>query len=216
MKHEECSESLTAERYILGELSEVERDDFEEHCFSCPECADSVRCLSELKTGIRVAAASADPEYAREPERDRPWTSRLWDWWLRPQAALAGACAALAVAGVTGYQNLQMRALMQAQSVVSIALQPATRGDLPVVRSNSAGTFVLLEADVPGASGNLTWNLRPNGGDRVLDGTAPAPEPGLSFKLLLPSAALQAPDYTLSVRSGSGREWLFRFRTAAR
>jgi hypothetical protein len=129
---------------------------------------------------------------------------------------MASAVAALAVAGVTGYQNLQMRALLHAQSIVSVALQPATRGELPLVRSHPAGSFVLLEADVPRASGRLTWSLRPKDTGDILEGTATAPEPGLSFKLLVPSADLRAPEYTLLVRSDAGTEWQFRFRNAAR
>ncbi len=31
-----------AERYLLGELSAEEREKFEEHYFSCQQCADSV------------------------------------------------------------------------------------------------------------------------------------------------------------------------------
>jgi hypothetical protein len=215
MEHQECMEAMAAEKYILGELSEVERDEFEEHCFSCSECAETVRCLSQLTSGVRAGLES--PLQSTQPrEAADSWLTKLSTWWLRPQAAFAGTFAALALAGVTGYQNLQMRAHMGAQTVESVALQLATRGDIPVVRTNPAGAFVLLEADLPGASGNLTWNLRADADDGVLHGTAPAPQPGLSFKLLLPAAALHASEYTLTVRSDAAREWLFRFRTGAR
>ena len=51
------------------------------------------------------------------------------------------------------------------------------------------GRFLLLEADLPAASGNLTWLLRTVDGRTAMEGTAPAPELGLSFKLLVPAAA---------------------------
>ena len=214
MKHEDCIESLAAEKYILGELPELEREQFEEHYFSCPECAESVRCLSELRGGVQLGLGYP-AEMAQAGKQAGRWLPKLWPWWLRPQAAMAGALAAIAVAAITGYQNLQMRGLLRAQAVQSVALQPATRGDVPTIRANPLGAFILVEADLPGASGNLTWSLRADGAERVLDGKATAPEPGLSFKLLLPAAVLEAPEYTLAVRSDAGKEWLFRFRTRA-
>jgi hypothetical protein len=41
--HERAIENLTAERYLLDDLSDVERDAFEEHYFDCVVCADTVR-----------------------------------------------------------------------------------------------------------------------------------------------------------------------------
>ena len=34
---------MAAERYLLGELTDAERDQFEEHFFDCSACADDVR-----------------------------------------------------------------------------------------------------------------------------------------------------------------------------
>ena len=34
-----------SERYLLDEMSQDERDQFEEHYFSCVECADEVRAV---------------------------------------------------------------------------------------------------------------------------------------------------------------------------
>ncbi|HVR39245.1 MAG TPA: zf-HC2 domain-containing protein [Thermoanaerobaculia bacterium] len=43
MEHQKAIESMAAERYVLGELTEEETNDFEEHYFDCRECAESVR-----------------------------------------------------------------------------------------------------------------------------------------------------------------------------
>jgi anti-sigma factor RsiW len=40
--HETAVQSLAAERYILGELSRMERDEFEEHLSECPKCMEHV------------------------------------------------------------------------------------------------------------------------------------------------------------------------------
>lgn len=213
--HQECIDSLTAERYVLGELSSVERDRFEEHYFECPECAEAIRCLSQLRDGARAEPSS-------EVESSELWESagsrlrRLWSGWLRPQMAAAGALALALFTVITGYQNVQLRNQLRPQSVQSILLRPETRGEMVYVRSQPAGRFLMLEADLPGASGNLAWSLRTGDGRTVMEGVGPVPEPGLSFKLLVPAAQLHTGDYTLLVRSDAGKEWIFRFQTGAR
>jgi anti-sigma factor RsiW len=42
MDHKTAVRSLATERYILGELSPAERDEFEEHLSDCPECMEDV------------------------------------------------------------------------------------------------------------------------------------------------------------------------------
>ena len=88
---------FAAERYILGELSEDEKLDFEDHYFSCEACAQDVEDL----TAIRVAAPSALRELDAKGSKRQPlsWFSAAW---LRPLAL--GALSLLI--GVTGYQNL--------------------------------------------------------------------------------------------------------------
>jgi len=43
MTHEDALETLASERYLLGDMSELERHLFEDHYFSCPDCAADVR-----------------------------------------------------------------------------------------------------------------------------------------------------------------------------
>jgi len=215
VKHEECVESLIAEKYILGELSEVECERFEEHFFSCTDCAHAVRSLSHLKDGSQVVLAH-QPAYVqtqsesspRQPNRLQQW----WASWLRPQAVFSGALAALAVAVVTSYQNVQLRTQLRPQVVHSVLLQPVTRGEFPAASSASEAGLIVLEADLPAASGELSWSLRASDGNVAVHGTGPAPEPGLSFKVMIPATQLKATDYTLTVRSDTGKEWVFPFR----
>jgi hypothetical protein len=213
VKHEECVESMTAEKYILGELPAVERDRFEEHYFECPECADAVRSLASLRVGTR-AGLCLSPESSPLRQTGEKWFRRWHAWLFQPQAAVA--FAALALAAVTEYQNVQLKSLLQPQVLRSVTLQPASRGETATIHSEPAGGFVLLEADLPGASGKLNWTLRSAGGELTSAGTGMAPEAGLLFKVLVPSEQLTASDYRFEVRSDSGREWLFRFRAAAR
>jgi hypothetical protein len=43
MTHEDALETLASERYLLGDMSELERHLFEDHYFCCAECAADVR-----------------------------------------------------------------------------------------------------------------------------------------------------------------------------
>lgn len=38
MEHSEAIELQACARYVLGELSYALREEYEEHCFGCPEC----------------------------------------------------------------------------------------------------------------------------------------------------------------------------------
>jgi hypothetical protein len=220
MKHEDCVKSLMAEKYILGELSEGECGQFEQHFFECLECAGAVRTLLQLQDGTK-AALSSERAYARSrqsaeaklvPSSSLSKPNKWFAWWVRPQAAFAGALAATVIAVVTSYQNVQLRDQLHPQAIHSVLLQPATRGEIPALSSSNVGTFVLLEADLPAASGTLTWSLQANDGRIAAEGTGPAPEAGLSFKVLVPGARLGATEYKLVVRSEVGKEWVFPFR----
>src|SRR5262245_46960496 len=104
MDHQEAQATKATERYILGEMSEPERFDFESHYFECEECAEDVRAAHALARGVK-AVWTEDPL----PERPRAVVAsgeaprRGWRSWLSP-AALAPSAVAAALAIVAGYQ----------------------------------------------------------------------------------------------------------------
>ena len=53
INHEEAIKNLTAERYLLGELSEGDRDAYEEHLFSCPICFEQIKVGTEFVGHLR-------------------------------------------------------------------------------------------------------------------------------------------------------------------
>ena len=57
MEHQQALATKASERYLLGEMSEPERFDFEAHYFDCPECADDVRTAAALARGIKAVCA---------------------------------------------------------------------------------------------------------------------------------------------------------------
>ena len=53
MSHDEAVAGMMADKYLLRELPEQQRDEFEAHYFDCADCADDVRAGQQLIEGIR-------------------------------------------------------------------------------------------------------------------------------------------------------------------
>ena len=104
MQHQQALATKASERYLLGEMSELERFAFEAHYFDCPSCADDVRTGAALARGIKAVCAedaSLRPHTAVVQERPR----RGWLSWLSP-AALVPSTAAIALGCVAAWQGL--------------------------------------------------------------------------------------------------------------
>jgi hypothetical protein len=103
MDHEMVVRDKMTEKYLLTELDPELRDEFEEHFFDCPECAQDVRAASEFVEESKIVLAR-EPEAAPQNfvQRPRP-VSAGWFAWLRPAFAAPALAILLAV---IGYQNL--------------------------------------------------------------------------------------------------------------
>ena len=124
MNHNFAIETHAAERYVLGELTSRERDEYEEHMFNCTACAEEVKCAFELGEGLRMAFEE-QPGLGRYVPEERPsFWKKLWQ--PVPMGALA---AALLATGFTGYQSMVIRGLTQ----TSTAQLLPDRADLKAV-----------------------------------------------------------------------------------
>ena len=54
MDHETAVQLKATERYFLGELTGADREEFEEHFFTCPECAEDVRALTVFSANAKA------------------------------------------------------------------------------------------------------------------------------------------------------------------
>lgn len=99
MEHADAIATTAAERYLMNELSDVDRDAFEEHFFECAACATDIREGSRLMiAGRMVARQEQGAETPRGNVVQMP-DRRRWTAWL-PQAA-----AATLLIGILAYQN---------------------------------------------------------------------------------------------------------------
>ncbi|MEZ5284776.1 MAG: hypothetical protein R2712_08215 [Vicinamibacterales bacterium] len=211
MTHQQAIDKHAAERYLLDEMAELERYDFEAHYFECDACADSVmtgaRMADGIQAGLLPGAASAvttprplvqAPAAASAPAQVVSMPGRTWLPW---------AVAAMLAIGL-GYQTLQVvpdrgAQLAGPQVVAPVALRAATRGpDVTVSRPDSGVLSFALDLAGVSDGARLAYDLRTADGTSVASGTAAAPSPGTPLLLLVPSSAVSTPgSFTLSIRA---------------
>lgn len=81
MDHRNALETRASERYLLGEMREQERFEFEAHYFSCETCADDVRAGVALERAMK-AELGDDDEIDSPRERAGESPPRGWYSWL--------------------------------------------------------------------------------------------------------------------------------------
>ncbi|HYM23892.1 MAG TPA: zf-HC2 domain-containing protein [Vicinamibacterales bacterium] len=190
MTHTEAVKTLASERYLLGEMTDAERLEFEDHFFGCAECAADVRVGGLMADGARAG-------FARNPQSR--WNASI----AVPYAIAAG------LALVVGYQALAPRPNAGrgggALALSPATLRPATRGEDPVVQTGAGGA-IALAVDLGGAAydGGLRYELRQDGGEVLASGEALAPPAGAPLLLFVPGSVVHASSrYVLTVRASS-------------
>ena len=205
MTHQQALDALASERYLLDEMTEVERFEFEEHYFDCADCAEDVR-LGDM---IRQEARRAGPARDANPQAGRPavvLTSAKW--WRRPMVAAPWAVAAT-LAMVVGYQSLVtvpgLRDAAGPQAIEPVMLRGKTRGAGTTVTVAPGQRFVALSADLltPPQSSSMTYEILDANRSTVASGRSAVPSSGAALMLLVPADELQnAGRYTLTLRDG--------------
>ncbi|MCZ2151312.1 MAG: zf-HC2 domain-containing protein [Bryobacterales bacterium] len=123
MTHAEAESLGAVEKYLLNELSPVQRDAFEEHYFNCRQCAVDVELLSDTVEVIRKGIAAEAPKPS----------GGIWRRFERPLAARVSYLCTLALTGVLVYQHAvtlpQLRAeLDRPQTVLKLTPNVQRRG----------------------------------------------------------------------------------------
>ena len=119
------TDELVMEKYLLGNLSESEREAFEQHFFECDECFARLEALQAAQQALAARPVSRAFQI-EHPQRIRTWgwpvaaaalvviglVAVLW-WLMRPPfprtAALSPALAELARIGPPSYEPVRLR-----------------------------------------------------------------------------------------------------------
>jgi anti-sigma factor RsiW len=202
MDHEQATTAQAAERYILDDLTPDERDAFEDHYFSCEECADAVRSCTLLAENTRAVAkedrlrpSKAGQVVAIAPRPVRP----AWREWFT-------AVAAVLLLGVVGFQTFVTIPRLERQAsspgpIEAVLLHPLSRGAAPVVHTHGNALAINLSIDPSNAPATYEVTVRKVAGSVVAQFHAPLSKDG-TLQLGWPSSR-EAGEYEILVRDPS-------------
>ncbi len=152
MEHTQAIQLKAAERYVLGELPSDLREQYEEHFFSCMECAEEVNLAAAFVENSRAAMGSEPvlpPVRLLEAAAQRPAASGWLGVFLRPSFAVPVFAALLML---VAYQTFLVIPRLKGTQTVG-ALASAAPQALP--------SFSLITADSRGGGEPLTVNVAP-------------------------------------------------------
>jgi hypothetical protein len=99
MDHNETIQLEAAVKYVLGELSPVQREEYEEHYFDCAECAVDLKALATFADTAREVLRQ---QKANQPVGVSTPAGAGWFRWFQPIVAVPAFAALLLI---IAYQN---------------------------------------------------------------------------------------------------------------
>jgi hypothetical protein len=215
MDHTEAVRSGAVERYLLGQLSTSESDQFEQHFFDCLECSGQLRDVAMFEDNAKAVfleqLASTDQAQAQtrtDPEKPSFWAM----FWQRPWTA-APALAALVLAAVTAYQASvvipglrgQLRDATAPQPVASYVLPSISRGDAHALQVPDIGHFYAIYMDPTWAGSYAAYicSVQDESGSIRFSIRVSAPPPGKPIEILMARSFLPSGRYTVVIRNAA-------------
>ena len=206
MEHEEAMKNLVAERYLLGELTENDRDAYEEHLFSCPVCFEQVKAGTEFVGHLRrLGPEKSGSEATKSVRPSFPMNI------FRPTPAFA--MTACLFAGIILYQNAITIPELKAPQVESrYVLTEQSRGSSNVNPPRNRRIILSMEFRRPHDFASYEVQIQtPDGNVKSVVPFSPLPSQD-SIEYSFPAGALQPGKYFLVVqgRDGDSRQELGR------
>jgi hypothetical protein len=192
MDHEIAAKMKAPERYVLGELPETERDEFEEHFAGCSACLEEVWSATAF-------AANARAVFRERANRQPSRVSSIWGRFIWQVAV--PVLATLVLGALAIYQNTVTipGAHMPRAVVPAIALDGITRSSLPQVQADAPLRFQLALS--PAAKSKRVWvELTGDKGHIWSRGWVGAPRENEPLDLYFP-VSLVPGRYTITVRA---------------
>lgn len=204
MNHQEALELQAVERYLLDELTSSQKEAFEEHYFSCPECVAALREQEIFAANLRAVATDDAAGAAAVVKTAAAATGNRWAGWFR-LPMLVPTFAALCLAVVALRQNTELRQI-SAGTVVEMQLAPVARdgGAVSAVKIPAGAAWIdpsidLLPGIQPGRWTKYHWEVRNSSGKVLLSGDGENGGPVLHLRLSA-SAFAATGRYTLAVQ----------------
>lgn len=208
MSHDEAINDGATERYVLEEMTDEERDAFEEHYFECAVCAEDVRAAIAVREGL-AAVQHHEPVPAVVPFEPRRWKL--------PATLATAASAAFALLGWTHYlQVVPLRAqLAQARQ----AAIPASHNFQPLRGENNfvfpdRSKAILLDVYIDTsdeAPGYVISVVNEQGVSRKIQVSPDQAKEGF-VPVVFPAGTIEPGNYTIRVDGKQPAMETFRFQ----
>jgi hypothetical protein len=216
MEHTQAIQLKAAERYVLGELPGDLREQYEEHFFSCLECAEEVNLAAAFIENSRAAMGSEPvlpPVRLPVAAAQRPAASGWIGTFLRPSFAVPVFAALLLLVAYQTFLVIPRLKGTATQSVGSLASAPQALASFSLITADSRGGEPLTVTVAPGQPFSLYFDIPPDGHFSSyvcqLQNASGAPEFSLNIsaeqaknavQLLIPSSSLGTGKHVLVVR----------------
>ena len=196
-----------AERYLLGDMSAADRERYEEHFFSCAECAEDVRTTATFLEDVRKHVVPRFPAQTATVVPVSPAVATRAAWY-RPMVPWAVAASLLLV---TASQTFVLLSRDETRVLYAVTLRPESRGPAAIlIRTANLKDGVVLAVDINEVQEGviLEYKMTTPGGREIASRTTSAPPAGEALPLLFTRSELrELGRYTLVIReAATGRE----------
>jgi hypothetical protein len=210
MNHNEARQLQAAEKYLLGELSPTQREEYEEHYFDCAECAVDLKAMAVFADNAREVLRQ---EKVSSVVAGRAAAHGGWFSWLKPIVAVPAFAVLLLV---IGYQNTFTIPQAEKRAAQGTALvlgaPPSTlrgsnvRGEEELrVPVHSNDSFSLQFDFTPRRTlDQYLCQLQDESGRSVSQVTFPGTSTNREVELTVPGGLVHAGKYSLVFTGGSG------------
>jgi hypothetical protein len=203
MNHTDAVKMQAADRYLLGELSESETSDFEEHYFGCADCAAELESGAILVENTRAALQEMRPAPVQASAFQRLLANLRKPLFAIPSFAtctLACVCAYQAFLLIPQLKQ-EAAAGHTAMALPSFALAGRTRGAEATLKAPRAASFIAVAFDpdpqVPYPQ--YRCELQDAAGKTLFSVMASQPSAGEPVTILVPARQLKPGNYRLAV-----------------
>ena len=216
MEHTQAIQLKAAERNVLGELPSDLREQYEEHFFSCVECAEELNLAAAFVENSRAAMGSEPtmlPVRLPVAVAQRPAASGWFGALLRPSFAVPVFAALLLLVAYQTFLVIPRLKGTVTQSVATLGSAPKALASFSLITADSRGGEPLTVTVAPGQPFSLYFDIPPDGhyssyvcelqnaaGKTEFSLNISAEQAKNAVQLLIPSSSLGTGKHVLVVR----------------